>query len=119
VAEVLTELTAILPADEKYAEAESLARECLDIHEKDRPQNWVTFHDRSLLGGALLGQQKYADAKPLLLSGYEGMQKRADTIPFANKTCLKESLQRLVQLYEATGQDDKARFWKEKLSELD
>ena len=119
VAEVLAELTAILLAEEKYAEAEPLARECLDIREKILPQNWATFNVRSLLGGALLGQQKYADAEPLLLSGYEGMQQLADTIPFASKKLLKDSLQRLVQLYEATGQDDKARQSKEKLIEFD
>ena len=35
----------------------------------------------SLLGGALLGQKKYADAEPLLLPGYEGMKQRETTIP--------------------------------------
>ena len=36
---------------------------------------------RSMLGGALLGQKKYAEAEPLLLAGYEGMKARADKIP--------------------------------------
>ncbi len=27
-----------------------------------------------MLGGALLGQKKYAEAEPLLLKGYEGMK---------------------------------------------
>jgi hypothetical protein len=34
----------------------------------------------STLGGALLGQQKYADAEPLLLKGYDGMKARENTI---------------------------------------
>ena len=56
------------------AQAESLAREALAILEKQRPDDWFTFDTRSLLGGGLLGQQKYADAEPLLLQGYEGMK---------------------------------------------
>ena len=37
------------------------------------PQHWQTAEARSLLGGALLGQKKTAEAAPLLRSGYEGM----------------------------------------------
>jgi hypothetical protein len=55
----------------------------------------------------------------LLLAGYEGMHQRAGTIPAASKSYLKDALQRLVQLYETTGQDDKATQWKEKLSDFD
>jgi len=29
-----------------------------------------------MLGGSLLGQKRYAEAEPLLLSGYEGMKQR-------------------------------------------
>jgi hypothetical protein len=35
-----------------------------------QPDAWTTFNTRSLPGGALLGQQMYAEAKPLLLAGY-------------------------------------------------
>jgi len=34
-----------------------------------------------MLGGSLLGQKKYAEAEPLLLSGYEGMKQREVKIP--------------------------------------
>ena len=47
------------------------------------PDDWLTFNARSLLGGSLLGQKKYAEAEPLLLSGYEGMKQREDKIPAA------------------------------------
>jgi eukaryotic-like serine/threonine-protein kinase len=58
---------------EAFAEAEPLLRECLAIREKKEPEDWRTFNTQSMLGGALLGQKKYADAEPLLLKGYEGM----------------------------------------------
>ncbi len=88
----------------KWTEAEPLLRECLAIREKTQPDAWTTFNTKSLLGGALLGQKKYADAEPLLLAGYEGMKQRAKTIPPPGKARLPEAIERLVQLYEATGQ---------------
>ena len=40
------------------------------------PDTWTTFNTKSMLGGALLGQKKYAEAEPLLLKGYAGMKRR-------------------------------------------
>ena len=69
-----------------------------------------------MLGGALLGQKKYADAEPLLLAGYEGMKQREKTIPPQDKDLrLREALERLVQLYEATDKKDEAAKWRKEL----
>ena len=65
----------------KYDEAEPVARECLALREKEIPDDWRTFNARSMLGGSLLGQKKYAEAEPLLLSGYEGMKQREEQHP--------------------------------------
>ena len=53
------------------AAAEPLLRESLAISAKQAPDAWFTFNTQALLGGALLGQKKYAEAEPLLLRGYE------------------------------------------------
>ncbi len=82
------------------------------------PEHWLTFNSRSVLGGSLLGQKKFAEAEPLLVSGYEGMKQRDDKIPAASKPQLKEALERMTQLYEATGPSDKATEWKEKLTDF-
>jgi eukaryotic-like serine/threonine-protein kinase len=103
----------------KFAEAEPVARECLALREKQVPDNWRTFNARSMLGGSLLGQKKYAEAEPLLLAGYEGMKQREDKIPVAGKVRLKETMQRLVQLYETTNRPDQAAEWKQKLAEFE
>jgi tetratricopeptide (TPR) repeat protein len=116
VANALAELTSILLAEEKFTEAEPPARECLIIREKQIPDDWVTFNARSMLGDSLLGQTNYAAAEPLLLAGYEGMKQREDKIPANGRIRLKQSLQRLVQLYEASGQSAKAAEWKSKLA---
>ena len=66
-------------------------------------------------GGTLLGQKKYAEAEPLLLSGYEGIKQRQASIPAQVRTLrLSETLQRLVQLYEATDRPAQAAEWKQK-----
>jgi hypothetical protein len=72
----------------------------------------LTFNTRSVLGGALLGQKKYAEAKPLLEAGYEGMKAREKTIPPEGKVRLTEALERLIELYTATNQPDEVKKWR-------
>jgi hypothetical protein len=99
---------------------------------KEGTDAWTTVNTKSLLGGALLGQKKYADAEPLLLAGYEGMKQRYATSrqalerqPYVNRNAdapgradaptlaaqeqrLAEALERLVQLYDAWHKNDDA-----------
>lgn len=116
LAGLLSELTLVLLADQKFPEAEAAARPSLRIREKQIPDDWRTFNSRSLLGGALLGQQKHAEAEPLLRSGYEGMKEREAKIPPQGKPRLKEALQRLVQLCEETGRPEKAQEWRREMA---
>jgi serine/threonine protein kinase len=98
------------------AKAEPLLRECLAIGEKRLPDSWTTFDTKSMLGAALLGQKNYADAEPLLLAGYQGLKQREAKIPMRGEIHLVLALERLVQLYQATAQNDKAKEWQEKLA---
>jgi RNA polymerase sigma factor (TIGR02999 family) len=90
---------------------------CLTTRERTMPDSWLTFRCKSLLGGALLGQKKYAAAEPLLLKGYQGMKEREDKIPALGKIRVSEALERLVQLYEATGKKEEAAKWRKQLDE--
>jgi eukaryotic-like serine/threonine-protein kinase len=119
VSRPLEDLADVLWRQGKLAEGEALARESLGIRENQQPGNWETFNCRSLLGGLLLDQKKHAEAEPLLVSGYEGMKQREKSIPFRWKARLKNALDLLVQLYEATGRPDRAAEWKQKLAEFD
>ncbi|HEV3344317.1 MAG TPA: tetratricopeptide repeat-containing protein, partial [Pirellulales bacterium] len=94
-----------------FTDAELLLRECLAIREKQQPVAWPTFNTQSLLGHALLGQQKYADAEPLLLKGYEGLKEREKTIPPQAKDRIPEALDRLIDLYTATDKPDEVKKW--------
>ena len=109
---VLATLSLSLIQQSKWTEAEPLLRECLAIRVKTQPDVWSTFNTKSLLGGVLLGQKKYAEAEPLLLAGCEGLIQREKTIPQQGKIRLPEAVERLVQLYEATGKKDEAARWK-------
>lgn len=99
----------------QHAVAEEMLRECLAIRDKTQPDVWTTFNTQSLLGGALLGQKKYADAEPLLLAGYEGLKQREKTIPPKDKICISEAIERLVQHYQATEKKDEAAKWRKTL----
>ena len=100
---------------QKWTEAETIVRECLTIREKTQPDVWTTFNTMSMLGGALLGQKKYAEAEPLLLKGYEGMRAREKTIPPQGQARLPEAIARLVQLYETKDEKEEAAKWRKEL----
>ena len=112
LAGVLAQIGLMLVQIQAHADAEPLQGECLTIRAKTEPEQWTTFNTQSLLGGALLGQKKNADAEPLLLAGYEGMKQREKTIPPQGQVRITEAIERLVQLYEATGKKDEAAKWR-------
>ncbi len=112
-------LASVLYQEHKLDPAEVAARQCLDIFEKETPDHWQTFEARVLLGGILLAQKKHSDAEPLLLSGYEGLEKRKAKIPAEWRPRLKQAAQSLVDLYEATDRPDQAASWKERLKVFD
>jgi eukaryotic-like serine/threonine-protein kinase len=95
-----------------FAGAEPLLREALAIREKQEPDDWRTFNTRSMLGGALLGQKKYADAEPLLVKGYDGIKAREKTIPPQAASRIPEAIERLIEFYTATNKPDDVTKWK-------
>jgi serine/threonine protein kinase len=99
-----------------WLDAEPILRECLAIREAKEPDAWTTFYTRSMLGKALVGQKKYAEAEPLLLQGYEGLMEREARIPPVVKIRLTEALEGLVELYDAWEKKDKADEWRKKLA---
>ena len=96
------------------AVAEPVLRECLGLREKLAPKAWNTANAKSLLGGALLGQGKAAEAEPLLVAGYTGLvadRKSIPPIPAAQAN-LPDAADRLVELYEKLGKPDEVKKWR-------
>jgi eukaryotic-like serine/threonine-protein kinase len=102
-----------------WLEAESVLRECLSILEKALPNDWRRFTAMSRLGGALMGQRRYAEAEPLVVQGYEGMKLHEARIPAGGFNILLEAADQVVALYEAWDKPRQATEWKEKLGLAD
>jgi len=117
--DALWQLTSTLFVQGKSSETERAARECLTCYEAIAPDDWPAFNARSLLGAALFDQQKYADAEPYLISGYEGLKRHEASLPVSYKLMLGGTLDKLVQLYDRTGKTNQANEWKQKLMDLD
>jgi serine/threonine protein kinase len=105
----------------QHAEAEALLRECMALREKLAEKKqvapWQLANVKSLLGGALLGQKKHAEAEPLLLAGYQGLKKDETAIPPQCKVYLTQALQWLVDLYDALGKKDEAASYRKLLTD--
>ncbi len=112
----LAELSRDLVQQGKSSEAEPLLRECVAIREKAIPDDWRRFFAMSLLGRALLSQQKHAEAEPLVVAGYEGLKAREAKIPAVSKAHVRNAAAQVVHLYEAWGKPDLARSWAAKVA---
>ncbi|HVJ82604.1 MAG TPA: tetratricopeptide repeat protein, partial [Planctomycetia bacterium] len=96
----------------EWSEAEKVLRECLALRSKFDPDGWTVCNTRSALGGALSGLKRFADAEPLLVQGWEGLKRHEAKLPPTAKNRLPEALDRLVELYEATGKKEEAAKWR-------
>jgi tetratricopeptide (TPR) repeat protein len=112
---LLGDLADNLLAQKKYVEAEPIARESLAIRSEKRPDRWFTFSARATLGGALLGQGRYAEAEPPLIQALEGMKARESQMRPSSKVLMIVPLERLVQLYDAWGKGAEAARWRKVL----
>jgi tetratricopeptide (TPR) repeat protein len=103
----------------QHAEAEATLREAVAIGEQLAPTQWGTYRLKSLLGAALLGQGKTAEAKPLVTDGYNGMAGHAKRMPAPmRRDRLIEVLAPLVRYHDAAGNKDEAAKWRAELEAL-
>jgi eukaryotic-like serine/threonine-protein kinase len=99
----------------KYQQSEVLLRQGLDNVQETKDDSWLRYSCESSLGASLAGQKKYAQAEPLLLSGYTGLVRLSATIPLSSRDILKEGGAWLISLYKAWGKPKNAAAWSEKL----
>ena len=98
---------------QKWGEAEKVLRDSLAVLEKQEPVKWTPFQTRAMVGYALLGQKKFADAETFLLKAYDGLNLHENTIPAASKGVMPETLDRLVELYNAWDKRDEAEKYRQ------
>jgi tetratricopeptide (TPR) repeat protein len=108
---ILQHLIDVRFANRRASDAEPFVRELLVLN-KGRPNHWVTFHLRGLLGRAAFEQGRYADAEPDLLAGYRGLVERQATLPPALRGKPAELADLLTQLYVRSGNPGEATKWR-------
>ena len=93
----------------KFADAEPVLRERLDIREKLLEQKHIepseVANARSELGEVLLKEQKLAEAEPLLVAAYEGLR---EDIPEDSR---RDRVTKLIDLALAMNKPDDVKKW--------
>jgi serine/threonine protein kinase len=112
----LAQLGLNLLQQKKYAEAEVPLRQSMDIHHQQKTSNVVRFDTESLLGAALAGQKKFAEAEPLLLHSAQAFLAREGQLAPAERNQMRAAIERLIDLYDAWGQAQEAARWRRRLA---
>jgi tetratricopeptide (TPR) repeat protein len=92
--------------------SERVLQRCLALRQQQQPEQWGQYNTMSMLGATLMGQQRYVEAEPLLLAGYEGMVRHQSELPSTADIGLTEALDRLIELYTAMGQPERQQFYR-------
>lgn len=99
----LWSVTALFLTDnDQFVRAEAFVRESKAIREVLQPDVWTTFNTRTLLGRALLGQRKYAEAESELGPGFHGLVRHLGAIPPAYRFYVHDAGNALRTLYRET-----------------
>jgi non-specific serine/threonine protein kinase/serine/threonine-protein kinase len=104
-----------LQSQESFTESEALAREALATETKLRPDSWQRFRAETLLGAALAGEKKYAEAEPMLLDGYQGLLARKEHVEVWNWDQIDHAGGWIAGLYQYWGKPEKAAEWRARL----
>ena len=69
-----------------------------------------------MLGATLAGQERYAEAEPLLIDGYQKMEARKGAITPPDRPYLDRALEWNVQLYRNWGKPERVLEWVQKVN---
>ena len=105
VARVLSDLAMLLAARGKHAAGETEMRRALAILERSLPAgDWRRARAASVLAVCLTGLERFEEAESLLLASYPALRDQLG----ASAPETLESLERLAELYDAWGRENKA-----------
>jgi serine/threonine protein kinase/Tfp pilus assembly protein PilF len=112
VAQSLQSLGAALLREKKYKDAEESLRQAIAIKKMTFPEtHWEVATTKNMLGGCLMEAKNYRAAEPLLVESYEIIKKQFGL----QHDRTRRAGGRLIALYEATGQKEKAAALKAEL----
>lgn len=87
--------------------------------EKRQGDSVVRYETESLLGSALAGQNRAADAEALLVRSATALRDRAGDSSPASRQAAMAAVQRLVDLYDACDRHEDAAQWRKELEHLE
>ena len=111
----LTGLAEVLNLKEHYSEAEAVLQEALAIGRSNFPDgHWRINFAETVLAENWIATGRYEEAEPLLRTGHQVVvAARGERSPVA-----KQTLRRLVRLYESWGRPDEAARFQDELDRL-
>jgi tetratricopeptide (TPR) repeat protein len=77
----------------------------------DKKDAWYRYTAETIVGAALAGEKKYAEAERMLIAGYEGLIEQKATIPQGATDPIDRAREWIVRLYKAWGKPDRAGEW--------
>jgi hypothetical protein len=87
----------------------------LEAQRKRISDSWELYDTQTLLRAILAGQERFAEAEPLLLTGYDGLVQREATILWGSQSVSEQAGERVIRLYQDWGKPEKAAEWRKKL----
>ncbi len=109
----LMSLVLTLVRAKRFEAADLLSQESVTVREKFYPpESSQVSNSRALRGQVLVGLQRYAEAEPLLLQGYENWRRQSAQGPGPLRA--REIAAALAELYIAQGNAEKAAEWRAK-----
>lgn len=116
IGDSLFQRATVLLKHQQYTEAETIIRVSLQVMETALPKDdWFLAGWKSLLGATLVGQDRFAEAEPLLQSAWDRLQKDSS----APAGVPRVTLERLVALYTKWKKPDQAARYRRLLGASD
>jgi tetratricopeptide (TPR) repeat protein len=110
------QLTGILRAQDRYAEAEVSAREALALRERPGAdtKGWLTQSSRNSVGAILTELGKFSEAEPFLIEAFDGLTELEREFPGRAWTGFGPTYLRLVELYQKWGRAEESERWRQR-----
>jgi len=98
----------------KHIEAEKSLQESLDISVKKAPNSVARHATESMLGAALAGQKRLAEAEPLLVGSAKALLADAARLSPADKKLAGTALDRVIDYFAAQGNAEESARWRKR-----
>ncbi len=118
LADALARLAAAQLDGSRFAEAETSARQSLELRSIQAVTGWPLVESRALLGAALLQKNADADAGREIAAAASAIEELGAPTNDADRARLSLAAKRVVQFYNATGRRKEGSEWKRKFDAL-